>query len=204
MGAVQRNGNQHGAHVKFQLIPLALAALLAGAHPRAGEPSSDSKLQAEVSAVIHDMASRWAADTWTTIPTDLWDQNEPNPTYLAEEQPGWRIGWAQVREYFDPKGGFIEAADYEASDITAHAIAPDLAVATWSIYWQMKGRRMAPIGERLRASAVLRRTPQGWKFIHYSESPKSASVYLQDLYSQQASPEFKARAAEKAKQKASQ
>ena len=76
--------------------------------PAPQSPYFDSKLQAEVSAAIHDMASRWAADTWTTIPTDLWDQNKPNPMYLAEEQPGWRIGWAQVREYFDPKGGLIE------------------------------------------------------------------------------------------------
>jgi hypothetical protein len=54
------------------------------------------------------------------------------------------------------------------------------------------------------ASSLVRYWTVLLEFIHYSESPKSASVYLQDLYSQQASPEFKARAAEKAKQKASQ
>jgi hypothetical protein len=156
--------------------------------------------QKEIEAVIHDMASRWDNDTWETIPNDLWDQNEPMPMYLAEEQAGWLMGWEQVREYFNPKRGFMEASSYQASDIKARLIAPDIAVATWSIYWQMKGRRMAPIGERLRANGIFRKTAKGWKFIHYGEAPKSPSVYIGDLYAEQASEEFKAKVA--AKQKA--
>ncbi|MDX2143034.1 MAG: hypothetical protein SFV19_06745 [Rhodospirillaceae bacterium] len=109
-----------------------------------------------------------------------------------------------MREYFNPKRGFMEASNYEASNVKARLIADDLAVATWNIYWQMSGRRMAPIGERLRANAIFRKTQAGWKFIHYGEAPKSPSVYLNDLYMQQASPEFRARVEEIRKKKASQ
>jgi hypothetical protein len=168
------------------------------------EATPDAKLQADIAAVIHDMAGRWASDTWATIPADLWDTSEPMPMYLAEEQPGWLMGWDEVREYFNPKRGFMEASNYDASNIKVRLIADDLAVATWNIYWQMKGRRMEPIGERLRANAIFRKTTAGWKFIHYGEAPKSPSVYLNDLYTQQTSPEFRARVEELQKKKASQ
>ena len=165
----------------------------------AAEPAADPQMQIDIEAVVHDMASRWDNDTWESIPNDLWDANEHMPMYLAEEQAGWLMGWDQVREYFNPKRGFMEASSYQASDIKTRRIAPDIAVATWSIYWQMKGRRMAPIGERLRANAIFRKTDKGWKFIHYGEAPKSPSVYIGDLYAQQASEEFKAKVAAKAK-----
>lgn len=158
--------------------------------------------QKEIETILHDMASRWDNDTWETIPNDLWDLNEPNPMYLAEEQKGWLMGWDQVKEYFNPKRGFMEASSYQASDIKVRLIASDLAVATWSIYWQMKGRRMEPIGERLRANAIFRKTDKGWRFIHYGEAPKSPSVYIGDLYAAQASEEFKAKVAAREKARA--
>lgn len=175
------------------ILALSMMVVLVHGPIAASGRTMDPKVKAEIEAVIHDMAGRWAADTWTSIPDDLWDPDEPTPMYLAEEQAGWLIGWDQVRGYFNPQGGFMEAASYEASNIQVRQIADDLAVATWNIYWQMKGRRMAPIGERLRANGIFRRTGAGWKFIHYGEAPKSPSVYMQDLYAGQVSPEFKAR-----------
>ncbi len=57
----------------------------------------------------------------------------------------------------------------------------------------MKFRRGAPVGERLRANAILRNTANGWRFIYYAEAPKSTMAYMQDLYANMASNEFKAR-----------
>ncbi|MSO98755.1 MAG: hypothetical protein EXR11_11135 [Rhodospirillaceae bacterium] len=158
---------------------------------------TNDKLQADIIGVLNDMAGRWAANTWTTIPNDLWDKTEPMPMYLAEEQAGWLVGWEQVNGYFDPKrAGFMQAANYEASNVQARLIAPDLAVATWSIYWQMKLRPTEAIGEKLRASGIFRKTVAGWKFIHYAESPKSPSVYIEELYHGQVSPDFRKRVEE--------
>ena len=157
-------------------------------------PASDAKLKGDIEAVLNDMAGRWAANTWPTIPNDLWDQNEPMPMYLAEEQAGWLVGWEAVREYFNPKkAGFMQAASYEPSNVQVRLIADDLAVATWNIYWQMKLRPTEPIGEKLRATGIFRKTKAGWKFIHYAEAPKSPSVYMQELYGDRVSPEFRKR-----------
>lgn len=38
-----------------------------------------------------------------------------------------------------------------------------------------------PIGEEVRVSAVLRRTGQGWRYIHWAESPMTGVMYMQKL-----------------------
>lgn len=159
-----------------------------------GSEAKDS-LQQDIEGVVHDMASRWANNTWPSIYEDLWDQSEPMPMYLAEEQPDWRVGQDKVREYFNPKNaGFIQAAEYQASHVQVRLIAPDLAVATWNIFWQMKYRPSPqPVAEKLRANGIFRKTEKGWKFIHYAEAPKSPSVYMQELYGDRVTPEFRKR-----------
>ncbi len=175
------------------LRTLALAAALLTTPLAAAEP------QQEIAAVVTDMAGRWAGGNWKTIPQDLWDLSEPQPMYLAEEQAGWLIGWDAIKGYFDPKRGSYQAFDYVASDIQTRLIAKDLAVAVWTIDWQMKMGRGGPMHEKLRANAVLRKTKTGWKFIHYAEAPKSPLVYMQDLYGESVTPAFRARAEEAAK-----
>ncbi|MBL8644735.1 MAG: nuclear transport factor 2 family protein [Rhodospirillaceae bacterium] len=174
---------------------LAVLAMMLGIAPTAAQAAGPAALQKDIEAVINDMAGRWAKNTWSTIPTDLWDLKEPMPMYLAEEQAGWLIGWEAVNEYFNPKrgGGIMQAAEYNASDIQVRKIADDIAVATWSIYWQMKMRPTPPIAEKLRATGIFRKTKAGWKFIHYAEAPKSPAVYIQELYGDRVSPEFRER-----------
>jgi hypothetical protein len=174
---------------------IAALSLIAGLWSGTVAAADNSDVQKDVEAVIHDMAGRWAKNTWSTIPKDLWDTQEPNPMYLAEEEPGWRMGWDAMNEYFNPArgAGFMQASEYNASDIQVRTIAGDLAVATWSIYWQMKMRPTAPIAERLRATGIFRKTKAGWKFIHYAEAPKSPAVYIQELYGDRVSPEFRDR-----------
>jgi len=181
-----------GRKMKVMSILALVTGLIMGAPSMAAAPQA--QLQKDIESVINDMAGRWATNTWPSIPTDLWDQQEPMPMYLAEEQAGWLVGWDQVRDYFSPKrAGFMQAADYQPSNVQVRFIAKDLAVATWNIYWQMKLRPMEPIGEKLRATGIFRKTAQGWKFIHYAEAPKSPSVYIQELYGERVSPEFRKR-----------
>ena len=56
----------------------------------------------------------------------------------------------------------------------------------WHFEFKVIGRR--PIGEDVRVSGVFRNTKEGWRFIHYAESPKTASVYLQELMEKEVRP----------------
>ena len=169
------------------LVAMLLAALaVAGGHKIIKpQPKIDvsPEVEAAVTEVIHATAERWNSQDYATV-LELWDPSEPFPTYLAEEQAQWFIGWERLRGYLDPPrpNPVVEAIREEMYNIYVKQIAPDLAVAVWDMHFEMKTIGSNPIGEEVRVSAVLRNTPDGWRYIHWAESPKTAMVYIEDLY----------------------
>jgi hypothetical protein len=179
------------------LLVLTLAGLAPLRPADAAEPPlplSSPEVRTEVEAVIRRMSTMFT-DLKGPKPLELFDRAEPAPQYLAEEQPDWMIGWDQLDEYFNTpaRNAAVQAMDMTPSNVRVRSLTPELALATWDILAEMKFRRGPPLGEKLRANAILRRTADGWKFIYYAEAPKSALAYMQDLYENMARPEFKAR-----------
>lgn len=157
-------------------------------------PVSDSQVEHDVADVIR-MMGKCFTDIGGPQPITLFDPDEPAPQYLGEEMDDWMIGWEALTWYFETPERFamIEAMDYHPSNIRVRSLTDDMALATWDVHAEMKFRRGAPLGEKLRANAVLRRTRDGWRFLYYAEAPKSTMSYMQDLYANMASAEFKAR-----------
>lgn len=149
----------------------------------------DPVVEADVKAVILETAQRWNSQDFASV-LELWDPNEPFPTYLAEEQAQWFIGWDPLRGYLDPPrpSPAVEAIREEMSNIHIKQIAPDLAIAVWDMHFEMKIIGTNPIGENIRVSAVLRQTDAGWRYIHWAESPKTALVYIKGLFERDVAP----------------
>lgn len=124
----------------------------------------------------------WNSQDFGTI-LDLWDEQEAFPTYIAEEQAQWFVGWDRLRGYLDPPrpNPAIEALRLDYYDIQVKQIAPDIAIAIWYLHFEMKVIGSNPIGEEVRASGVFRKRGDEWKWVHYAESPKTAAVFLEDL-----------------------
>jgi ketosteroid isomerase-like protein len=124
----------------------------------------------------------WNSQDFAKI-LELWDEEQAFPTYIAEEQAQWFVGWDRLREYLDPPrpNPAIEALRLDYYDIQVKQIAPDLAIAIWYLHFEMKVIASNPIGEEVRASGVFRKTDEGWKWIHYAESPVTAAVFLENL-----------------------
>ena len=169
-------------------------SLWAGGHttPPKFDPSLlDANLNAELTATIDELAAKWNSQDYSTV-LEMWDPDQEVPFYLAEEQADWFIGWEPLRDYLDPPqpNPMIEAMRLQPSNVRAKLIAPDLAIAVWDLKFEMKMRFQQPIGEEIRVSGVLRKKPEGWRFIQYAESPKTAMVYLQGLIAEQIEPDF--------------
>lgn len=180
----------------FAGLVLAAGAVRA-AEPPAAEPAlplASPSVQAEVEAMIHKMSAMFT-DLKGPQPLELFDRSEPAPQYLAEEQPDWMIGWDKLEWYFNTpsRKAAVQAMDMNPSNIRVRSLTPDLALATWDIFSEMKFRWSPPMGERLRANAILRKTAEGWKFIYYAEAPKSTLAYVQQMYESQATDGFKQR-----------
>lgn len=171
---------------------LALSTAVAQSNQAIGprvDPEVPADVRAGVTAVVEEAARRWSSQDYATL-LALWDPAEKYPTYLAEEQAEWFVGWERLRGYLDPPRPVpvIEAIRMFAEDVRVKQIAPDLAIGVWNWHFEFKviGRR--PIGEDVRVSGVFRNTKEGWRFIHYAESPKTASVYLQELMEKEVRP----------------
>ena len=146
---------------------------------------TSEKVTGDIEATIHATADRWNSQDFATV-LELWDTNEPTPFYLAEEQDDWFIGWEALRAYLDPPrpSPMIYGIREEMHNIKVNQIAPDLAMAAWDMHFEMKMGRSKPIGEDVRVSAILRQTPEGWRYIYWAESPLTATVYIRKLLEQ--------------------
>jgi hypothetical protein len=184
--------------------PSFILALLMLATPLASPaaPPADAVLQQEIEGVIHETARRWNSQYWSSV-LDLWDADEPMPMYLAEEQRNWFVGWGPIKAYLQSDAEIIDALRETMSNIRVRRIAPDLAVAAYNMHFEMQLRGSAPIGEDIRVTAIFRRKPDGWKYIHYAEAPMTTPVYMSKLMRRDVQPAFKeAQAAGKAKRAA--
>ena len=153
------------------------------AQPDAAQGRVDEAVRREVEAVIHETAERWNSQHFATV-LGLWDPDEALPFYLAEEQDNWFIGWTALRGYLDPPrpSPAVQGIREEMRNIHVKQIAPDLVVVAWEMHFEMKMIGCKPIGEEVRVSAVLRHKPEGWRYIHWAESPMTAMMYLQKFY----------------------
>ena len=164
---------------------LVAASAQAGGHkvvlPQVDIPV-DPAVEAGVIATLMETEKRWNSQDFATI-LELWDEDQEVPTYIAEEQAQWFVGWDRLRGYLDPPrpNPAIEALRLFYYDIQVKQIAPDLAIAIWYLHYEMKVIASNPIGEEVRASGVFRKKDDGWKFIHYAESPTTAAVFLENL-----------------------
>jgi len=142
----------------------------------------DPEVDAGVRATLMATQEGWNSQDFATI-LDLWDEDQEFPTYIAEEQGQWFVGWDRLRGYLGPPrpNPAIEAMRLFYYDIQVKQIAPDMAIAIWYLHFEMKAIASNPIGEEVRASGVFRKKDDGWKWIHYAESPKTAAVFLEDL-----------------------
>ena len=152
-------------------------------HSIASAQAADQDDIAAVKAVIHETAERWNSQDFSTV-LELWDPDEEVPFYLAEEQDDWFIGWEQLRDYLDPPrpSPVIKGLREEMYDVSVKLVADDLAIAAWHMHFEMKIRGKPPIGEEVRVSAVLRKKPEGWRYIHWAESPMATLVYTEKLF----------------------
>ncbi|CAG0945383.1 hypothetical protein GPROT2_03183 [Gammaproteobacteria bacterium] len=148
----------------------------------AAENDAAASDRAEVQALIHATAEAWNSQDFSRV-LALWDADEPLPFYLAEEQQDWFIGWDALRAYLAPPrpSPAVQGIREDMRDIHVKFPAPGLAIAAWWMHFEMKIIGRPPIGEEVRVSAVLRRTAAGWRYIHWAESPMTATRYMTKL-----------------------
>ena len=151
-----------------------------------------SGLQQEIEQLFRDYEAVWDSQDFARL-KDFWDEDDPDPFYLAEEQDDWRFGWESVERYWAPTPGksALESILMRYRDIHVKQIASDLAVAACWVRHDMKLRGpMKATGGDARVMSVVRKNAKGWRFIAYAEGPMSPVLFMHKLYEMNVSPEF--------------
>lgn len=104
---------------------------------------------------------------------DLWDRDDPDVIYMAEEIDPPMHGWGRLNAYFNPRPGVqvLDGIRNRYSDVRARYLAPDLALATYRLEFDIKVKNMKPMSSWDRVMAVFRRKDGQWKMLAYGEAP---------------------------------
>ena len=63
-----------------------------------------ANLNGEIEAVLSQAEEIWNSQDYARL-KELWDTDDAEPFYLAEEQDDWLFGWEQLEKYWVPVPG---------------------------------------------------------------------------------------------------
>lgn len=150
-------------------------------------------LDGEIAAFLDRYRACWSRADYDGVMA-LWDKDEPNPIYVAEEADP-AVGWDAIRKYFDRNRHVLGTIGIRTWNLQTRQPAPDLAIAFYEMQWNAKLTAAAGgqvLGGFNRVSGILRRKPQGWRMFHYVEAPLAAPVYVRRIAGYVVDPDFRA------------
>lgn len=128
-------------------------------------------LDAEITTFLARYAAAYNREDYDTL-LGMWDTDDPNVFYMAEEIDPPMHGWKTIRAYFG-RTGVLDGIRNEYSKVRAHYVAPDVAVATYRLRFDIKIKNMKALSSWDRVMAVFRRKDGEWKMIAYAEAPQA-------------------------------
>lgn len=130
-----------------------------------------SALDAEISALLAAYTDAYSRQDYPAV-LGFWDRDDPNAFYIAEEIDPPMHGWKLIEAYF-ARPGVLDGVRYEFSNVRAQLLAPDLAIATYNMRFDLKVKGMKSMAGFDRVVAVFRRKAGEWKFARYAEAPQA-------------------------------
>jgi ketosteroid isomerase-like protein len=130
-----------------------------------------STLDQEITAFLARYADAYNREDYKAL-LGMWDQDDPYAFYMAEEIDPPMHGWKTIRAYFS-RPGVLDGIRNEYSNVRAHYVAPDVAVATYRLRFDIKVKNMQALSSFDRIMAVFRKKDGEWKMIAYAEAPQA-------------------------------
>lgn len=146
---------------------------------RAAAERPASALDAEITAFLAAYADAYNRQDYRSL-LALWDRDEANVFYMAEEIDPPMHGWKLIDAYF-ARPGVLDGIRNEYSGVRAHELAPDLAIATYRLRFDIKVKGMKPLSGFDRVVAVFRRRQGEWKMVAYAEAPQAPLTMVRKL-----------------------
>lgn len=148
-----------------------------------------SEVREAVEAVITRYEHCWGRLDFAGL-RELWDPDEPEPIYVAEELREPAIGYPDIERYWSTSKATIDRAKIRTKDLQVRSIAPGIALAFFKMHWNVAMADGRVMGGDVRTTSLLRETPRGWRFFHYVEAPLSSIIQVRQAAEAQVDPDF--------------
>ncbi|MFZ1624794.1 MAG: nuclear transport factor 2 family protein [Gammaproteobacteria bacterium] len=136
-------------------------------------------LEQELTAFLERYAAIYNRQAYVDL-LEMWDTRDPDVFYMAEEVDPPMYGWPAIRTYFD-RPGSLDGIRNEYSEVRARHLAPDLALATYKLRFDIAVKDMQPLSSFDRVVAVFRRCDGEWKLTAYAEAPQAPLTMVRKL-----------------------
>jgi ketosteroid isomerase-like protein len=144
--------------------------------------AADGGLTAEIEQFLARYAELYNRQDYAGL-LAMWDRESPNPIYMAEEIDPPMHGWNVINAYFKPPPQFpvLEAIRNEYTRVKANLVAPDVAVATYRLRFDIKLRGKPAVSSYDRIMAVFRKRDGAWKLTAYAEAPMAPLTMVRQM-----------------------
>lgn len=165
--------------------------------PLPGNAAAALDLHAEIEAVLRRTAEIWNSQEFGRL-REVWDADDPEPWYVAEEISEPFRSWPEIENYWSPKGPrVLDAFRWAFSDLRVKSLADGLALALFNHFYEygvtVPGRpAQPPLAGEDRCLALFRKGSAGWRHILYAQCPQGPESYLRSLRERIVRPDFPA------------
>jgi hypothetical protein len=158
---------------------------------RVGEASG---LYIEIDAVLKRTEQIWNSQQFHRL-KEVWDADDPEPWYVPEEIDTPFTSWPEIERYWNPGRKVLEAFRWQFSNLRVKSLSPDLALALFDHFYEIKLAVGPPAPATAgfdRCLALFRLKPEGWRHILYAQCPLGPDTYVRALRERIVSPDFDA------------
>ena len=157
-----------------------------------GHAAAGSELHDEIAAVLQETEAIWNSQQFHRL-KDVWDSDDPEPWYVPEEIETPFRSWPEIERYWNPGRKVLDAFRWKFSNLHVKSLAPDLALALFDHFYEIKLAVGPPAPATAgfdRCLALFRLKSAGWRHILYAQCPLGPDTYLRALRQRIVKPDF--------------
>ena len=144
--------------------------------------SEDSTFNNEILTVMESVKEDWNSGRFDDF-IRHWDENDPQPLYLAEESDVIMTSWPAIKKYWAGTKAWNEWIVVDYYNYHVKSVDENHAMVSFELRFDVKlNDRPKPIGGDNRAVVSLRKIDGEWKIYAWVEAPLAAITYMRKLY----------------------
>ena len=149
------------------------------------------KIENHVQLLLQNYVQFWSSAKPTKL-INIWDQDEKEPFYIAEEKMEPIYRWDLLINYWEDAERILEKFSLRVWDIRHKKLSDKIVAINFMMHWNaiLNTEERNKFGLDLRVSAVTRVIDTELRFCQYAESPLGALPYIKRVYENNVDEKF--------------